>query len=336
MDKQEQLTGKRNVELDLEDIFDRYTMAVIFSIGYKQDNVIDFYADEDKLVKSFVDGKREADNKLFGLPVIFPFLRPISYILYNYNKFGKMRDKIVGYMEKIITARVAASKKSSPELGTRQKRRFVDALMDAYMEKKITRDDLMGNMWGIMFAGYVTTSDTCTNLFWQLAMNPDAQEKLREVIIRDGVDADYVSWCIHEGIRWHPAAPLGAGRELGHDVEVNGVLYPAGTYVIASVPSIHRDPKLWPEPDKFKPERWADRRNFHPAAFMGFGLGPRNCPGGNLAIQEIKMVLEMILTKYQVKKCKKTIENYEFSSPLMFLSYLDKPVILEFTPLKVN
>ena len=75
---------------------------------------------------------------------------------------------------------------------------------------------------------------------------------------------------------------------------------PKGIAVTIPMYSIHRDPKLWPNPDKFDPERFTPdaKQSRDPYAYMPFGHGPHNCIGMRFAQMEMKLVLARILKKY--------------------------------------
>ena len=72
--------------------------------------------------------------------------------------------------------------------------------------------------------------------------------------------------------------------------------------------SIHRDPKLWPKPERFDPERFSPeaKQSRDPYAYMPFGHGPRNCIGMRFAQMEMKLMLVRILKKYSFHVSKDT------------------------------
>ena len=78
---------------------------------------------------------------------------------------------------------------------------------------------------------------------------------------------------------------------------------PKGLSVTIPIYSIHRDPKLWPNPDKFDPERFTPeaKQSRDPYAYMPFGHGPHNCIGMRFAQMEMKLVLARILKKYSFR-----------------------------------
>lgn len=346
-------TGRKTLIIDVHDTFHRFALAIIFLITYKRDNLIDFDAKYESWTAAMDAGARDISNPLITLALMFPFLRPICGFIAQFHSVGKIQTKIIDYVIQATdinrVAREAHQKiqrKMSMTEGYKErqfhelksegmyKRRLVDNIIDAFIEKKITYDDFIGSALFLLLAGFETTADTITCLVWNLAMHQDVQDQLRKTILEESIDADYVLWCIMETVRWHPAVPLGTGRILNEDVEINGYFLPKGAFVMPSTYSIHHDPNIWPDCDEFKPERWRHSDLFHPAAFMGFGLGPRNCVGGKLAIHEIKLVIQMLLSKFRVEKCDETSEEYRFSSPGLIYTTLDSPIKVRFVSLE--
>jgi fatty acid omega-hydroxylase len=79
----------------------------------------------------------------------------------------------------------------------------------------------------------------------------------------------------------------------------------AGTGVVYSAYAMNRNPDIWPDPLSFKPERWLDDngeplKEVSPYKFVTFNAGPRMCLGKNLAYMEIKVVLSMLLNKFDI------------------------------------
>ena len=77
----------------------------------------------------------------------------------------------------------------------------------------------------------------------------------REVALSDLDSLPYLDAVICESLRLYPTAPLG-GRMAIEDIEVEGMFFPKGTIMTLAFFSMLRDPEAFPEPDKFKPERW--------------------------------------------------------------------------------
>ena len=171
------------------------------------------------------------------------------------------------------------------------------------------------------FAGHGTTSVSIMYTLYALAAHPTAQarvqEELDEVFGCDGSDvtADdvsrlpYLSSCIKESMRLYSTVPS-ISRQSEHDLTFKTAAAESANYVIPAnveiVPFLflhHRDPKWFPEPKKFDPERFGPNapQRHHPFAFVPFSAGARNCIGQKFAELEQKVVLATILRKYSVR-----------------------------------
>jgi cytochrome P450 len=93
-------------------------------------------------------------------------------------------------------------------------------------------------------------------------------------------------------------------RKSVQEFEAGGYTFPAGTMVLASQYLVHRDPRWWPEPERFNPERWselvaeASRPKF---AYFPFGGGTRICVGEHFAWMEGTLVLASIAQRWRVR-----------------------------------
>lgn len=88
----------------------------------------------------------------------------------------------------------------------------------------------------------------------------------------------------------------------------NGAKMPKGTYVIIPSLAFHRDPKLFPQPNKFDPERFSEERRheIQPYSFLPFGEGPRICIGLKFGMLQTKLGLAMLLRQFRFEVCDKT------------------------------
>ena len=104
---------------------------------------------------------------------------------------------------------------------------------------------------------------------------------------------------IHAIMRLRPVLPNAEPRLTKQPVEIGGFRYPAGVALLASVFLVHRDPDIYPEPHAFRPERFLDKA---PGTYtwIPFGGGRRRCLGASFALQEMKVVIRAVLSRYEL------------------------------------
>jgi cytochrome P450 len=108
----------------------------------------------------------------------------------------------------------------------------------------------------------------------------------------------YLGWVIAEAMRLYPPVYL-LGREAVRKIEIGGYRLSRGTICLMSQWVVHRDPRFFPEPETFRPERWGDRQRPR-FAYFPFGGGPRICIGQPLAMMEAKLVLAMVCQRFRL------------------------------------
>ncbi|XP_068859138.1 thromboxane-A synthase isoform X2 [Aphelocoma coerulescens] len=185
-------------------------------------------------------------------------------------------------------------------------------------QKTLTEDEIAGQAFLFLIAGYETTTSTLSFATYLLATNPECQEKvLREVdefsakhMVPDYQNVQelpYLDMVIAETLRMYPPA-FRFTREAAGDCVVLGQHIPAGAVIETAVGHLHHNPEFWPEPEKFIPERFTEeaKKERHPFAYLPFGAGPRGCIGMKMGLLETKMTLLRILQKFQFKTCPET------------------------------
>lgn len=123
----------------------------------------------------------------------------------------------------------------------------------------------------------------------------------RDIVFEDLRQMKYLENVIKETLRLFPPVLL-VSRELLEDFKVKEYLIPTGTTCVVLLYALHRDPKYFPNPEIFDPDRFLPEnyRTRHPFAFVPFSAGPRNCIGQRFAMQAVKVVLTSVLRKYRV------------------------------------
>ena len=118
---------------------------------------------------------------------------------------------------------------------------------------------------------------------------------------------DYLDMCISETLRMFPPGPR-VDRVANEDYKYKDLNIPKGTPICISIYAIHHDPEIYPEPEKFKPERFSEegKKSRDNESYLGFGIGPRNCVAMRFALLEIKLLIAKILSRYQFETCEQT------------------------------
>ncbi|RFU26472.1 hypothetical protein B7463_g9863, partial [Scytalidium lignicola] len=181
----------------------------------------------------------------------------------------------------------------------------------------------------MMNAGSTTTAIAMANVLYQLLRNPECLKKLRREI--DGVvDTDeivvsydkirhlpYLRACLDESLRLFPPTAHGLPRSTPEEGWlIRGEFIPGNTTVAVSAYVAHRDEKIFPDPETYKPERWLgeEGKALQPY-FVAFSAGARGCIGRNISYLEQTVVLASVLhrsimTKPDDKQLKDAIDWY--------------------------
>ena len=162
------------------------------------------------------------------------------------------------------------------------------------MDDKELRDQLMT----LLLAGHETTATALAWTFDLLLRHPVELGLLRGSL-ENGEDA-YLKATISESLRLRPVVPL-AGRRLAADLVTDDLELPAGTDVTAAIWLTHTDPKLYPDPFAFRPERFLEAAP-DTYAWIPFGGGIRRCLGAAFAEFEMRIALREILLRCELHK----------------------------------
>ncbi|TRY78866.1 hypothetical protein TCAL_10656 [Tigriopus californicus] len=204
-------------------------------------------------------------------------------------------------------------------------------------DKEVDEITLVATALVILVAGYDTTAQTMAITSYFLARYPDIQEKLYQEIMEcaSGMEDEsghpdynmiqslpYLDMVLHETLRINPALGL-ITRACTKDYIIPGTDIPLtkGNEVHINVMAIHSNPDIYPDPEKYDPERFTKeaKAERHPYAFLGFGQGPRNCIGMRFALLEAKLGLFAVLRKYKFVATPETVDKFTLD-PSGFLS----------------
>jgi cytochrome P450 len=157
------------------------------------------------------------------------------------------------------------------------------------MSDQELRDELMT----LLVAGHETTASSLAWMFERLSRHPGVLARLDAEVQAASGDA-YMTATIYETLRRRPVLPNVAPRLVMRPVNVGGWSYPKGVCLVPNAYLLHHDPRIYPEPYAFKPERFLDQP---PGTYtwIPFGGGRRRCLGASFAMLEMKQVLRAVL-----------------------------------------
>jgi cytochrome P450 len=175
----------------------------------------------------------------------------------------------------------------------------------------ISKLQLRDNVMTIFLAGHETVANALTWTFYLLSQNKREEHKLHEEVdsvlglsptAEDIPKLEYTEKVFAESMRLYPPA-WAVGRQAIHDCKIGEYTIPAGSTVLMSQYLIHRDPRFFPEPERFNPERWTreTRANLPRFSYFPFGGGPRACIGEPFAWTEGILAIASIARKWKMK-----------------------------------
>ncbi|KAE8745489.1 Cytochrome P450 CYP4 [Frankliniella occidentalis] len=230
----------------------------------------------------------------------------------HYAAYQRVNELYDGLILDVMNHKMGGDGKST---GTppRGRKAFLDHVLASEGGRQFTREELYGELKTMLAASFVTSMDSLSIHFLVLSIMPDVQDRIHQEL-DDVLGADrpleegdvehleYLDRFVKEVMRYFPTFPA-FGRRCLRDLRLpSGHTLPAGCFVALSPLASHHNPKYYPEPARFDPDRFLPAAvAARPAsAFMPFSAGPRNCIGGRYAMTFLKTQLACVLRRYAV------------------------------------
>jgi len=222
----------------------------------------------------------------------------------NRRKMNAIRD-----IEAIVRGVIHERRRSKEDRGD-----LLSMLVHAEDERgaKMSDEELRDEAMTLLFAGHETTANSLTWTFYQLAQNPEVEARLfaevssvlcgRSPTIDDLKQMPYLDMVVKESMRILPSV-WAYMREPREDVRLGEHLLPKGCIALISPYVLHHDPRYFPEPESFKPERFSreNEKAIPRGAYVPFAAGPRVCLGKSFAMMEARLVLATIVQRIRVE-----------------------------------
>jgi cytochrome P450 len=249
---------------------------------------LDEGAQLDELRESLTGVLAFAENPLSVIPSLREKLRwwgPVR----DFERVAKRTDELIYAL--IDERRAAGDSDRQDVLATLLKARHEDG-------SEMTPEELRDELMTALVAGHETTASELAWGFERIAREPRVAAELRAEI-EAGESDEYVTATVHEILRVRPVVPNAEPRLTKQPVTIGGHEYPAGVSLLASAWLVHHDPELYPDPFAFKPERFV---GVSPGTYtwLPFGGGRRRCLGASFALQEMKIVLRAVVSRFDI------------------------------------
>ncbi|KAK6188669.1 hypothetical protein SNE40_004801 [Patella caerulea] len=239
---------------------------------------------------------------LFGLP---PMLSRF-FMRSQWKIHEEAWNTVFRIAEKCVTERLEQLKDVSRSEGD-------EVGIIEYLAERMPLKEVYANITELMAGGVDTTSNSVQFLLYEIAKNPNIQNKIHQEVeenMKDNGMVDlknlkYLKASIKETLRMYPVVN-NIGRITQSDTVINGYLIPKGKMVGYSPYVLGRNESLYEEADVFKPERWlrdqpGGQDKIHPFAYLPFGFGPRMCVGRRIAEMEIQMLVSQMLRRFRLE-----------------------------------
>jgi cytochrome P450 len=286
-------------ELDISEEMMRLTLAAVGKTLF--DAEVESDADE-------VGSALTEVMNLFGY-LMLPFSELLEKLpLPPRRRFLRARARLDAVIYRIIEERRREGRDRGDLLST-----LLDAVDEEGDRTGMTNEQLRDEVMTIFLAGHETTANALTWAWYLLAQNPEAEARLHaeldEVLAggrapepEDVPALPYTEMVVAETMRLYPPA-WALGRLALEDHEVGGYLIPRGSLVLVSQYVVQRDPRFWPDPERFDPERWTpEAKGARPQfAYFPFGGGPRRCVGEGFAWTEAVLMLAALARRWRAR-----------------------------------
>ncbi|EDW60931.1 probable cytochrome P450 6a14 [Drosophila virilis] len=309
--KVEQHQGGEESPVEVKDLLARFTVDIIGSCAFGLDcNSLNDPNVEFRRLGQKTFTERRHGRLAFALIQAFPRLAKRLHI-------KMVQDDVSAFYMRVVRETLDYRERNGV-----QRNDFLNLLMELRNEPNggLTFNQIAAQAFVFFLGGFETSSSTMGFALHLLALHPEVQQRGREevqqVLARHGQlnyaalrELKYIKQIIYETLRKYSIASI-LLRKTIEDFQIPGSTFvlEAGTPVVIPVDAIHHDPDIYPEPDKFDPDRFTpEAMEARPStAWLGFGAGPRNCIGLRFGEMQALVGLAVLLKNFKFSPAKET------------------------------
>ncbi|XP_063441953.1 cytochrome P450 10-like [Mytilus trossulus] len=285
----------------------------------------------------------QAQDFIINLHGFFKLMQPLMYNLPIYKLYPtKTWKQYEQYTDNILKIGRSYVDKKAAQLQSQENQSddHVPFLTYLLSNQSLTPDEALSTATDLLVSATETTTTSSLWILYSLAKNHEVQEKLYQEINnllpnKEPITPEilsqlsYLKAVVKETFRLYPIT-FATSRHIDDDLEVNNYIIPAGTHVQGNLYAMYHDPKLYPDPESFKPERWLDGemdRKLKSLSNLVWGHGARMCIGRRFAEQEMYIMLTKIIQNFKLEYHHEDIEPI-----LNTVMTPDRPLRLKFIP----
>jgi cytochrome P450 len=227
---------------------------------------------------------------------------------FRFRQLGKHIESVIARREAAVAAKMPPAEDNA---GDADWLAMMMAARDRTDGSAMSHRELIDEVMSIIVAGHETTAAVLNSVWYLLSQHPEVEAKLHaEVDAMELADLrlatieslHYTHQVILEALRLYPPVWVLTRRCL-HADRLAGYQAPAGTDVFMSPYVVQRDPRHWPEPDVFRPDRFGGGAESaaHRFAFIPFSAGPRHCVGETFATYEMAIHIYQAARQFRLR-----------------------------------
>lgn len=272
----------------------KFTLKTITSIAFGLE--IDIFTDNKSVFEQMANRIFESSNKkIFKNTFRICFPKVADFLRLKVTNEG-VREFFTDLVQKIVKDREGKPK---------ERKDFMDCMIELKEQGTVVKNNnsevheieitdklMVAEALEFYAAGFITTSGTLAYLLYELALNPKIQDRCYndvkvvmdktngEISFNDILDLHYIGMVFDETLRKYPIAGV-LFRESTNEYKFSGLMIEKGIKILIPVTALHKNPKYFPNPELFDPERFSPEKKatILDCTYLPFGDGPRNCIG---------------------------------------------------------
>ncbi|MDD1416613.1 cytochrome P450 [Dolichospermum sp. ST_con] len=284
--------------------FNIRNIAQNITLGIMMEAVFGIYEGErpEKLKKLLCEIIEQSSSRLSVTFLYFPKLKEI----FGISEIWKQQMKKLEEADQIIYQEIQERRENFDPSRTD----ILTLLMAARDEEgqPMTDEELRDELMTLLVAGHETTATAISWAFYWIHKLPEVREKLLAELDSLGENPDsntifklpYLTAVCNETLRIYPVGMLTFPRKVKTPISVCGQQLEPGTIIIGSIYLTHQREDIYPQPEKFNPERFLEKQ-FSPYEFLPFGGGARRCIGLAFAQMEMKLILAKVMKTWSMQ-----------------------------------